>query len=79
MARPAHNHDRWFFIQLHRWFPSVLQVLTISGPRRWCVGIGLAFAAIGGGNRVDREGDLSKANCSSLGLASPNQPWPSIW
>src|SRR6201987_2228061 len=22
------NHDRWFFIQLYRWFPSILQVLT---------------------------------------------------
>jgi hypothetical protein len=22
-------HDRWFFIQLYRWFPSILQVLTI--------------------------------------------------
>src|SRR6476620_6518407 len=26
------NHDRWFFIQLSRWFPSVLQVLTIIHP-----------------------------------------------
>jgi hypothetical protein len=26
------NHDRWFFIQLSRWFPSVLQVLTIIQP-----------------------------------------------
>src|ERR1700730_14044495 len=23
------NHDRWFFIQLYRWFPSILQVPTI--------------------------------------------------
>ncbi len=23
------NHDRWFFIQLYRWFPALLQVLTI--------------------------------------------------
>jgi hypothetical protein len=23
------NHDRWFFIQLYRWFPSILKVLTI--------------------------------------------------
>src|ERR1700751_5159215 len=23
------NHDRWFFIQMYRWFPSILQVLTI--------------------------------------------------
>jgi hypothetical protein len=32
------NHDRRFFIQLYRWFPSVLQVLTIVRPEtlvRW--------------------------------------------
>jgi hypothetical protein len=32
------NHDRWFFIQLYRWFPSILQVLTIIRPQtlvRW--------------------------------------------
>jgi hypothetical protein len=23
------NNDRWFFIQLYRWFPSILKVLTI--------------------------------------------------
>ena len=26
------NSDRWFFIQLYRWFPSTLQVLTIIQP-----------------------------------------------
>src|ERR1700741_5501931 len=26
------NNDRWFLIQLYRWFPSVLQVLTIIRP-----------------------------------------------
>ena len=32
------NHDRWFLIQLYRWFPSILQVLTIVQPEtlvRW--------------------------------------------
>src|SRR6202047_5215231 len=32
------NHDRWFFTQLYRWFPSILQVLTIIRPEtlvRW--------------------------------------------
>jgi hypothetical protein len=23
------NNDRWFFVQLYRWFPSILKVLTI--------------------------------------------------
>src|ERR1700738_1467355 len=26
------NHDRWFFIHLYRWFPSILRVLTIIRP-----------------------------------------------
>src|SRR6202049_4469608 len=32
------NHDRWFLVQLYRWFPSILQVLTIIRPEtlvRW--------------------------------------------
>src|SRR6201990_2994495 len=32
------NHDRWFFSQLYRWFPSILQVLAIIKPEtlvRW--------------------------------------------
>ena len=32
------NVDRWFFIQLYRWFPSILKVLTIIRPEtlvRW--------------------------------------------
>ena len=32
------NTDRWFFVQLYRWFPSILDVLTIIRPEtlvRW--------------------------------------------
>ena len=32
------NHDRWFFIQLYLWFPSILTVVTIVQPEtlvRW--------------------------------------------
>src|SRR6201998_2935742 len=32
------NHDRWFFIQVYRWFPSILKGLTIIRPEtpvRW--------------------------------------------
>ena len=32
------NNDRWFFIQLYRWFPSILKVLAIIRPEtlvRW--------------------------------------------
>ena len=51
------NHDRWFFIQLYRWFPAILKVLTIIRPRHSCVGTGPAFAATGVGSRADGEGD----------------------
>ena len=26
------NTDRWFFVQLYRWFPPILEVLTIIRP-----------------------------------------------
>ena len=32
------NGDRWFFIQLYRWFPSILNAITIAQPEtlvRW--------------------------------------------
>src|SRR5215831_10280594 len=32
------NHDRWFLVQLYRWFPAILPVLTIIRPEtlvRW--------------------------------------------
>src|SRR6266853_2544780 len=32
------NSDRWFFIQLYRWFPAILKLLTIIRPAtlvRW--------------------------------------------
>src|ERR1700693_3906622 len=32
------NSDRWFFVQLYRWFPSILEVVTILRPEtlvRW--------------------------------------------
>jgi hypothetical protein len=57
------NNDRWFFIQLYRWFPSLLQAL--SDPRRSCAGTEPAFDATGVGNRAHREGDRrSKRSCA---------------
>src|SRR5258706_4557246 len=32
------NNDRWFFVQLYRWFPSILEVVTMLRPAtlvRW--------------------------------------------
>jgi hypothetical protein len=50
------NGDRWFLVYPHRLFPSILQALRLSIPRRWCVGIGRAFATIGVGSPVLGEG-----------------------
>jgi hypothetical protein len=62
------NNDRWFFIQLYRWFPSILQVLTVirtetlvrwhrAGFRRYwrwkSRSLGRAAAARDGPPRVD--------------------------
>src|SRR3979411_826485 len=36
-AQPT-NNDRWFFVQMYRWFPSILKVVTIVQPEtlvRW--------------------------------------------
>src|SRR5215475_14192914 len=59
------NHDRLFFIRLYRWFPSILQILTIVRPETLLPGIGPAFAATGVGNRVDGEGGhQSRRSCA---------------
>jgi hypothetical protein len=32
------NNDRWFFVWMHRWFPTILKVVTIVQPEtlvRW--------------------------------------------
>jgi hypothetical protein len=47
------NDDRWFLIQLYRWFPSILKVLTIIRPEtlaRWHRAG--AFAVTGVGSRT---------------------------
>ena len=58
------NSDRWFFVQLYRWFPSILQVLAIIRPRS-STGTGLAFAAIGAGSHDLWEvGRRSRRDCA---------------
>jgi hypothetical protein len=49
------NNDRWFFIQLYRWFPSILQVLTIVRPET-IGGIVPAFVVTGVGSHAPGEG-----------------------
>ena len=51
------NGDRWFLVQLYRSFPSIFWTpLRSFVLRRWYVGIGPAFAAIGVGSLVHGEG-----------------------
>src|ERR1039457_120043 len=59
------NNDRWFFIQLYRWFPSILKVLTIIRPETLVRWHRRAFAAIGGGNRAIWEGDRRSRRTSA--------------
>src|SRR6266403_1051389 len=76
------NHDRWFFIQLYRWFPSILKVLTIIRPEtlvRWhragfrcywaleVASIGRATADRHGAARIDPPDERRK---SALGRAA---------
>jgi hypothetical protein len=77
------NHDRWFFIQLYRWFPSILQVLTIIRPETLVRWHRAGFRCYwrwksrprGGRPQIDTEMRVgarraSTANCSSSGLRS---------
>ena len=89
-AQPT-NNDRWFLVQMYRWFPSILRSLRLSKLKRWCGGIGPAFVAIGVGNRTRGEGarearrtsfgvrHASTANCSSSGLRLRSQVSLSTW
>jgi hypothetical protein len=44
------NSDRLFFVQLYRWFPSVLKAVTIIRPETFVRWHRAGFAAIGAGN-----------------------------
>jgi hypothetical protein len=58
------NNDLWFFVQLYRWFPSILPVAMIIRPETLVRWHRAGFAAIGIRNRVDGEGDLRlRRNC----------------
>ena len=50
------NNDRWFLIQLYRWFPSICRSLRSSSLRPSFGGIVQAFAVTGVGSRAPGEG-----------------------
>jgi hypothetical protein len=49
------NIDRWFFIQLYRWFPSILNILTIIPPETLVRWHRAGIPAIGVGSRAHGE------------------------
>jgi hypothetical protein len=77
------NHDRWFFIQLYRWFPSILQVLTIIRPEtlvRWHrAGFRCYWRwksrPLGGRPQIDTELRAS-AQAEQVALSDPPLPVP---
>ena len=81
------NNDRWFFIQMYRWFPPILQVLTIIRPEtlvRWhragfrCY---WRWKSRSGGGRPQIEADLRVLDPAvkwygNAGLRSFYMRWP---
>ena len=59
------NGDRLFLVMLYRWFPSVLNAITVIRPELWYVGIEPASVGTGGGNPALLEADRrSMWNCA---------------
>src|SRR3954462_8129307 len=84
------NSDRWFFVQLYRWFPSILQVLAIIRPEtlihwhrsgfrcywRWVTIFGRSAADRDGTARVDPADEQRK---SALGRATHPRRTSQAW
>jgi hypothetical protein len=66
------NGDRLVFIQLYRWFPSVLQVITVIRPETLVRWHRPAFATIGVGSRAGWEGDRRSARSYLM----DGESWP---
>src|SRR5271167_4482042 len=80
------NNDRWFFVQLYRWFPSILKVLTIIQPEtlvRWhragfCCYWRWKSRPRGGRPQIETDLRVLIRRMSS-GLSSRSQASPSTW
>ena len=58
------NADLWFFVQLYRWFPSILEVLTIIRPETLVRWHRAGFGVIGVGNQGAKgDGRRYRRNC----------------
>jgi|GraSoiStandDraft_56_1057294.scaffolds.fasta_scaffold905911_1 hypothetical protein len=69
------NSDRPFFIQLYRWFPSIMEAMTTIRPRRWCDGIAQVSASIGAGN----PGTWETGHQSASGACGAEKPHPFLF
>jgi len=49
------NLDRLIFVWLYRFFPAILNAITVVKPEGLSGGIGAAFGPFGTGNRADPE------------------------
>ncbi len=49
------NADRLFFVQLYRWFPSILKLITVARPETLVRCIVKGFAATGAGSHARAE------------------------
>jgi hypothetical protein len=81
---PFTNSDRLFFVQLYRWFPSVLKALTIIRPETLVrAGIVPPFAAIGAENRAPRHSCMIDAQrtrrCGERAVAGQRHEIPDVF
>src|SRR4030088_2074770 len=61
------NGDRFLFVWLYRWFPSVLEVVAIVRPETTFAGTGLGFGCIGAGDPATVLADRrSRLSCARL-------------
>src|SRR5450755_2606645 len=79
------NHDRWFFVQLYRWFPSILKVLMIVRPETLLCWHRAGFRCYWRwksrrrAGRPQIETELRALNYSSSGLRSRSRVSPNTW
>jgi hypothetical protein len=63
-AQPT-NNDCWFLVQMYRWFPSILKVVTIVQPETLVRWHRVRFRRYWRGNRTPGEGARqSRWNCA---------------
>jgi hypothetical protein len=55
------NTDRFLFVWLYRWFPSVLEVVAIARPETLFAGTVLGFGRIGAHRSLSKDTPLHRA------------------